>query len=318
MEILYLTINEMLKFVPKTVFVMFCSLTITYFIIKNGFLSYLCKISRPVTYFLKLPEQAAATSVLAFGSVLSANIMLSEFYQKNIISEEEAYLGALLNGISVTVKEIFTYQFPVIMPILGFKAGLIYFLCFTSAAVIKYFYIYFYLRFSKGNNKIKNDFIQLNEPKSEIELSYKKQIKTFLKLSAVYISVTFLILFALNAGLTVYFEKAVKPINEFLMLPSVLAVPVSIFIFSPVAGASAIGSLLTKNTISDIDAALAIILGSLLLLPLYTLRGNMSRSVSIFGTKLGIKIVTTSTALTMLSRLIFIVIILIYKGVIKL
>ncbi|MFH1260228.1 MAG: hypothetical protein ABII74_10555 [Elusimicrobiota bacterium] len=318
METLQITINEMLKFVPKTVFVMFCSLTVTYLIIKNGFLSYLGKISRPVTYFLKLPEQAAAASVLAFGSALSANVMLSEFHQKKIISEEEAYLGALLNGASVTVKEIFTYQFPVIMPILGLKAGLIYFLCFTSAAVIKYFYIYLYLRFSKSNDRIKNDFIQLNDPKPEIELSCQKQLKTFLKLSAVYISVTFMILFALNAGLTVYFEKAVKPINEFLRLPSVLALPVSTFIFSPVAGASAIGSLLTKNTISAIDAALAVILGSLLLIPLYTLRGSMSRSISIFGTKLGVKIATTSTALTMLSRLIFIVLILIYKGVIKL
>lgn len=315
METLYITLNEMMKFVPKTIFIMFCSLTLTYIIIKKGFLTHLCKISRPVTCFLKLPEHAAASSVLAFGSVLSANIMLSEFHQKNIISEEDAYLGALLNGISVTIKEIFTYQFPVIMPILGLKAGIIYFLCFSSAAVIKYFYIYLYLRFNKNDNRVRNDFIKLNEQNPKIEISYKKQLKTFARLSAVYLSVTFAILFALNAGLTGYFEKAVMPVSGLLNLPSILAVPVATFIFSPIAGASAIGSLLTKHAVFDIDAALAVILGSLLLLPLYTLRGNMSRSVSIFGTKLGVRIVTTSTALTMLSRVIFIAAILFYKGV---
>ena len=75
---------------------------------------------------MRLPEQVAVTSVLAFGSALSANVILSEFQQKKIISEDDTYLGALMNGISVTIKDIFTYQLPVIKPILGFKAGIIY------------------------------------------------------------------------------------------------------------------------------------------------------------------------------------------------
>ncbi len=95
----------------------------------------------------------------------------------------------------------------------------------------------------------------------------------------------------------------------------VLVVPVSIFVFSSIAGVSAAGTLITSNTISEIDAVLTIIVGSLLLIPIYTLRGSLSHSVAIFGPKLGIKIVLTSTALAMLSRFIFLIVLLIYKGV---
>jgi hypothetical protein len=113
----------------------------------------------------------------------------------------------------------------------------------------------------------------------------------------------------------VVFEKLVAPINRLLSLPMVLAVPISIFVFSPIAGASAVGTLITSNTISEIDAVLAVIVGSLMLIPIYTLRGSLSRNIAIFGPKLGIKIVLTSTALAMLSRFIFLIILLLYKGV---
>ena len=315
MDAIILTIDQMQGFVPKTVIVMFFSMTITFFIIKHGFLDYLGKISRPITYFLKLPEQAAVTTMLAFGSALSANIMLAEFLRERIINEDDAYLGALLNGTSVTIKEIFTYQIPIILPILGFKAGIIYLCCFISSALLKYFYIYFFYRFGKRHEDIQDDYIEKEEKKNHPEVKFKRQMITFIRLISVYILVTFVILTAMNAGLTGYFEMAVKPINKLLGMPLILAVPVSIFIFSPIAGVSAIGSLVTNNSITDIDAALAIVVGSFIMIPIYTLRGNLSRTTSIFGRKLGLKIVTTSMSLTMLSRFLFIIGIQLYKGV---
>jgi hypothetical protein len=55
--------------------------------------------------------------------------------------------------------------------------------------------------------------------------------------------------------------------------------------------------------------------GSLLLLPVFTLRGGLSRNVSLFGARLGLRIVVFSTGLAMLSRVVFIVTLFIYKGV---
>jgi hypothetical protein len=315
MELLLPTINEMMTFVPKTVLIMFCSMILTYFIIKLGFFTYLYKLSRPVTSFLHLPEAASATSVIAFGSVLSSNMMLSEFHKNDIINEQDTYMGALLNGVSLNVKEIFTYQIPVIIPILGLKAGLIYCVCFSFTAVLKYFYIFFYIRFKNKKNTPATRSTQSTNHDPQISIVLSSQISSFLKMISVYVSVTFIILFACNSGMLVVFEKLVAPINRLLSLPMVLAVPISIFVFSPIAGASAVGTLITSNTISEIDAVLAVIVGSLMLIPIYTLRGSLSRSIAIFGPKLGIKIVLTSTALAMLSRFIFLIILLLYKGV---
>lgn len=314
-DIILQTINEMMGFVPKTVFIMFCSISIMYIIIKNGLLKYLCKFFKPVVSILKLPEQVVASSMIALGSALSANIMLSELNKKNILTDDETYLGGILNTVSITLKEIFTYQLAIIMPILGLKAGLIYLLCFVSAAVIKCVYIYSYKKMkSYSENLIKFEKTS-SEKKNVIELSYKKQMKIFLKTSLIYISITFIILFAMNAGLAEYIKNFVAPLTKILKLPSELSVPIAAFIFSPIVGASAVGSLLKKNIVNDIDAAFAVILGSLLMLPLFSLRGGLARNISIFGTKLGVRIISTSTILSMISRLIFVAAILIYKAV---
>lgn len=265
--------------------------------------------------FLHLPEAASATSVIAFGSVLSSNMMFSEFHKNNIIDEQDTYMGALLNRVSLNVKEIFTYQIPVFIPILGLKAGLIYCIFFSFTAVLKDFCIFFYLRFKNKKNSPATCSTQSTNHDPQISIALSSQISSFLEMISVYVSVTFIILFACNSGMLVIFEKLVAPTNQLLSLPMVLVVPVSIFVFSSIAGVSAAGTLITSNTISEIDAVLTIIVGSLLLIPIYTLRGSLSHSVAIFGPKLGIKIVLTSTALAMLSRFIFLIVLLIYKGV---
>jgi len=319
MEEINKTINEMVKFVPNTIFIMFCSITITYIMIKKGLFIYINKIIKPINNILKLPEQITLSSIVAFGSALSANIMLVEFYKMKMITERETYLGAILNSTSVTIKEIFTYQFPIIMPLLGLKSGIIYFFCFVSSIFIKWVYIYLYLKCDKkvinqreSGTKDSKTFINKQQPK--INISYKQQIKLFLKNCSIYIFITFIILYIMNMEITKYFEGLIEPITKILKLPSILIVPIITFIFSPVAGATSISLLLKKECINYIDAVLAIILGSFLLLPFFSLRSGLAKSISIFGVRLGIKILSTSTILTMISRLIFIVIIIIYKG----
>ena len=70
----------------------------------------------------------------------------------------------------------------------------------------------------------------------------------------------------------------VAPISQILQLPLVLIAPIVIFIFNPIAGSSAVGTLQSHGTVSDLDAILAIIVGSLLLLPFYGFRSFKTSS----------------------------------------
>lgn len=314
METVIITLRQLLSFAPRTIFIMYISISLTYILIKKGLLKYICKLCKPLTYHLNLPEETAAASAVAFGSALSANVMLAEFEKNNIITNKDTYLGGILNTISVTFKEIFTYLIPVIYPILGFKAGTIYFACFLSGGFVKYFFIYAYKKFKNNNHNYNQNKINNIDSNSDYNFSYKNQLHSFLKISIIYLSVSFVILFLLNSGFSGYFERAVEPITNILKLPSLLVAPVATYIFSPIAGASAIGLLITSQRINYLDGALAAITGSFLLLPFFALRGGLSRNISIFGPKTGFKITATSTGLAMFTRLVFIIMIVIYKG----
>jgi hypothetical protein len=194
--------------------------------------------------------------------------------------------------------------------LLGWKAGGIYLLCFLSAAVIRYGYVLFHVRQSKQVRSV--DFSQADSHAPRTTM--KKQLQLFVKIAGTYLAITFCVVFLFNAGVGVMFEKMVAPISHALQLPVVLAVPIAVFIFNPIAGAAAVGTLRNSGTVNDIDAVLAVIMGSLLLLPLYGFRsGTIARTISFFGPQLGMKVSATSTTLAIISRLFFLILVMGYK-----
>lgn len=313
--------QQMGQFVPKTLLTMLLSLGITHVLIAKGFLCYLSRISQPLTARMGLPETVIAASVLAFGSALSANAMLAELYRKQQLSEQEAFLGAILNGASINVKEIFTYQLPIMLPLLGWKAGGIYLACFSLTAVMRYAYVLLHARRAKRQQAPEQAAAPAASAVSSALLtpsgasgSVRKLLLQFLKIALTYVLITFVVLFVFHAGVGAWFEKMVAPISSALQLPVAVAVPMAVFIFKPVAGASAISLLRNNGVITDIDAALAVVVGSLLLLPLYGFRsGSIARTVSFFGSWLGFRISATSTSLAIVSRLIFLVLLMGHK-----
>lgn len=318
LEVFTLTWQQMVQFVPKTLLTMLLSMGITHVLIAKGFLRYLSRISQPLTARMGLPETVIAASVLAFGSALSANAMLAELYRKQQLSEQEAFLGAILNGASINVKEIFTYQLPIMLPLLGWRAGSIYLACFSLAAVMRYAYVLLHARRAKRQPVPEQAAAPAASTASAVPVapssSIRKQLRQFLKVAATYVLITFGVLFVFHAGVGAWFEKMVAPISSALQLPVAVAVPMAVFIFKPVAGASAISLLRNNGTITDIDAALTVVVGSLLLLPLYGFRsGSIARTVSFFGPRLGFRISATSTSLAIVSRLIFLVLLMGYK-----
>lgn len=318
LDALTLTWQQMVQFVPKTLLTMLLSMGITHVLIAKGFLRYLSRISQPLTARMGLPETVIAASVLAFGSALSANAMLAELYRKQQLSEQEAFLGAILNGASINVKEIFTYQLPIMLPLLGWRAGSIYLACFSLAAVMRYAYVLVHARRAKRQCAPEQASAPAASTASAVLVapssSIRKQLRQFLKIAATYVLITFGVLFVFHAGVGAWFEKMVAPISSALQLPVAVAVPMAVFIFKPVAGASAISLLRNSGTITDIDAALTVVVGSLLLLPLYGFRsGSIARTVSFFGPRLGFRISATSTSLAIVSRLIFLVLLMGYK-----
>ncbi|MEW5692143.1 MAG: hypothetical protein AB1765_02470 [Candidatus Hydrogenedentota bacterium] len=315
-NVINISIADMLDFVPRTLLIMFISISATWGLIDRGILDRIGKIGSFLVPLLRLPGEVAFTFVISIGSLLSGNIMLSDLNKKGILTEYQTYLGALFNSISVYIKESFTYQMPVIIPILGLKVGLVYFTCFLSSSIMILIFIVIKTRLrytgADKSQKYNNNFLQKNKIH---RLSYFQQLKIFLKLATMYVCITFVIFCCINSGVISYIEKVVVPVTDILGLPDEIALPVGTYIFSPIAGATTIGTMINDGKIVEIDAMLACLLGSFLMLPIFVLRGGLAKYTSIFGFSLGVKIVTTSTMLGLSTRLLFIICILMIRGV---
>ena len=326
-EIILNSLRDLLNFVPKTLFIMFVSLTVTWILIQRGRIDKISFIGKPLAGIAGLPEETGITFVTSFGSILSGNVLLSDFNKQGILTDNQTYLGALFNSIPIYIKESFTYQIPLIIPILGFKVGLVYFACFIFSGFIKLLFVSLMSRKNQSKKILLNNKVALQKQNEEglaatnccdgnRSLSFKKQLKTFAKMGGIYVAVTFIIFCLINSAVFNYAEKFISPLTGILRLPPAVAVPVGTYIFSPLAGAATIGAMLQNGKVLEMDAMIATLLGSFLMLPVFMLRGSLAKYTSIFGASLGSKIAVTSTVLGMGTRLLFLIGILIIRGTI--
>ncbi len=306
---------DTLTFVPRILIIMFLSLFISGLLIKLGLFKRLEFIGRPLARLANLPKESALSFIASFGSPVSGNTMLVKLYKQGLIDKRETFLSALLNRVPVYIKETFTYQIPVIIPILGFKIGGIYFLGFLlSGATILLFVILFGKGKLKKSRIGKDSFFDVvpikQRPDKLFALDFRHQIKTFFKMSSVFVSITFIVFLLMNKGAADRLKDMVQPLTDFFKLPVSAAVGVGSYIFSPLVGATSIGAMARNGSLSDFQAVAACILGSFLMLPVSALRYSLAKYTAIFGFSLGSKILLVSLFLQMMVKGVILLIVL--------
>ena len=302
--------------VPRVLIIMFVSLYASQVLIELGLFKRLEFIGRPLVRLGHLPKEAGITFVASFGSVLAGNTIIAGLYHKKRLNRLQTLLTALLNTTPVYVKETFTYQIPVIIPLLGLKVGLLYFLTFVASGIIKIVFVITYGRLRLKGPASEMDAADpgstgagLTEDKGKFgELlisSFNRQKKTFFKVGIIFVSTTFLIFLLINSGVVMALVDYVAPLTRLFGLPPSCAIPVSTYMFSPLVGATSIGAMLKDGVLSDLQGITACILGSLLMLPIFTMKYSFAKYTSIFGFSLGCVIMLVSTGLGMFSRGVF-------------
>ncbi|MBW1930010.1 MAG: hypothetical protein JRJ13_12765 [Deltaproteobacteria bacterium] len=306
------SLSDTWHIVPRVLIIMFVSLYAAQVLIKTGLLKRLEFIGRPLARLANLPYEAGITFVASFGSVLAGNTMLGKLYNENKMDRTQTLLAALLNTAPVYVKETFTYQIPVIMPLLGLKVGFLYFLTFIASGMIKVLFVIICGRIKLKDPKSETHSLDSNSADASMTAnrkfghilisSFADQGKIFLKVSGVFVTTTFMIFLLINNGVITVLSNYVGPLTDFFRLPPSCVLPVGTYMFSPLVGAASIGAMLKDGILTDLQGIKACILGSLLMLPIFSLRYSFAKYTSIFGFSLGSIILSVSTGLGMLSR----------------
>jgi len=94
-------------------------------------------------------------------------------------------------------------------------------------------------------------------------------------------------------------------------LPARVMPAMSVYIASPLLGYASIGSLIQSHKISEKSAILALLLGSIFMLPILYIRMFFPARIAIFGLKLGIIGGLISMSLGMITRTFVLLIFLI-------
>lgn len=306
--------------VPRVLIIMFVSLYASQVLIEAGLFKRLEFMGRPLARLANLPHEAGITFVASFGSVLAGNTMIAKLYQEKRIDSSQTLLTALLNTTPVYVKETFTYQIPVMIPLLGIKVGLLYFLTFIVSGIIKTLFVIVYGRMRLKGPESEALSVDPNSANTGMTtkrkfgevfiLAFTRQRKIFLKVSAIFILTTFTIFLLINNGVITGLVNYVRPLTDFFRLPPSCVLPVGTYMFSPLVGATSLGAMLKDGLLTDLQAITACVLGSLLMLPIFTLRSSFPKYTSIFGFSLGSSILLVSTGLGMLSRGAFLLVFL--------
>jgi hypothetical protein len=299
----------------RVLLIMFLSLYGSQVLIELGVFERLAFIGRPLARFGRLPAQAGLTFVTSLGSVVAGNAMLATLHQEGKLDGGQTYLIALLNSTPIYIRETFTYQLPIMLPLLGVRVGGVYLAAFLSAGLVRVLFVIIIGRLRFGARGAVKTALEAENPeppgrirprlRAALVQGFTRQWKLLFRVGAIFVVITFLVLLFINGGLVATVVPHVKPLTDLLDLPPSSVVPIGAYILSPLVGATSIGAMLRDGHLSEWQGIVACLLGSILMLPVFTLRVSFPRYAAIFGVRLGTKILATSTVLGMLTRATF-------------
>lgn len=302
---------QVLDFALPVLAMIFVGLVGTGILVELGLMQKFSKLVSPIFAYTNLPDTCASAFLVSIGSTVAANSMLLQAKKENCLEDREVLLCSMMNATPAYFRELFTYQIPVVLPALGFVVGGFYSLVFIITAVVKILIIAIASKlFLKGNS------CRVPEPearkkvsiKTAVSRAFRKEFRSFLKISGVYLIATTIVFVLQEQGAFEIFS--VLPLAEIFKIPTVSIVPLTSYVASPILGISLLGPMIHSGEITNIQAMIVLMLGSMFMLPIFALRSQLPSKVAIFGARLGVQIVVYSTAISVFVRFAFLLLLL--------
>jgi hypothetical protein len=296
-----------------TVFVM---LFITGILTEMGAFQRISYLARPLASIAHLPAVSASTFVISLGSALAANTVIARMKDEGHLSERQAFLSAVMNSVPVYFRELFTYQLAFVVPVLGIFVGGVYAFVAVSTGLIKMILVMVLGRIYLPGGLTSDLEIDRPKPGKSIVQAAKRSLigqkRIFIRISALYFFMTFMVLYLNDAGILQSLD--VHPIAQMFRVPPETVIPLTIYVASPKAGITLLGPMIHNGSISETKALIVLMLGSLFMLPAYALRSLMPNYTSVFGMRLGLTLVAVSTGISVFVRFVVLIALLMATG----
>lgn len=274
----------------------------------TGWTSKLAELARPMTKWANLKDESAASFVSSFVSGIAANTMLVTFHQNGRISRKEVTLTYLLNnGIPMFLLHLPTTFFLVVS--LAGRSGAIYLAVTMTAALLRSGLIIVLCKFQLRDTRIvegrmfEAPKIPPNQSLSRIWVKFRDR---FVRV-ALYTAPIYVIVFLLNEyGLFKWMRHGLASslLGDFIPVEAA-----SMIVFSLTAefgaGMAAAGALISTGALTEKQAAIALVIGTIVATPVRTIRHQLPTHLGLFNIALGTRLLVLSQGLRVIS-LIFV------------
>lgn len=289
-----------------------------------GLMKHLKPLGKPIARLANLPSESAVSFLSAIGSMIAAHTMAAGFHADQRLTDRELILTGILNTVPFHFKETLTFQLPIVLPLLGLKLCLIYIAAFWLTGFIKIGSVLlggrFFVKKTRRTDNAFDDFeCDPLDPKCGpkpwnqlVSDTWNSRKKMFLSMMTTLTAVTLAIQILTHLGMLRWFERIIVPMTTLFDLPTGVVGPISTYVFSPTVGITYMSNLLSQGTVTPFQAIVALLAGSLLMIPVTRLRRTLPRYTAIYGIRHGFSICAWTTFLSMLSRAIILTWVIIF------
>jgi hypothetical protein len=278
----------------------------------TGWTRYLAVLARPLFNFGHLGQRCSAAFTTAFFSGVAANSMLLGFYQEGNITTKQLFLANFVNQLPAYFLHLPTTIF-LVLPLTGW-VGVAYLLLVFIATLLRTFLFLLYGRLSLSGQEA----AQESEPASDSgdantafgmarawEKIHKNLPRRLLRVLQFVLPI-FILVYCLNSlGFFAWSREllAQTALDAFLPLEAVSMV-VAGFIADYTSGFATAGALLQKGVLNFEQGVLALLMGSILAMPVRMLRHQLPRYMGIYSPGLGAKILLLGQTFRVLSLIL--------------
>jgi len=278
------------------------------------------RLVKPLSAKARISGISALSVLTCTFSSTAGYSMLSEGLNNKRISEREVIAVSLITSFPGILSHLFTFFIPVVIPILGFTTGVIYVCLRGFVALLKTCLGIFLARLwlkdidnqsTNSQSSVSNPVHTSIDKKHALNKSAASTYKMLKRITPIMLITLFLTSVAMELGIFQSFSKILDPVMNILGLESEIALISATLIVNTYSGMILSGSLLGDGMISTKGVLIALLLGNVISFSTRFVKHSLPLHVSLFGPKLGGKIVAVNGAATLAIDVLLIAVLLV-------
>jgi len=319
-DIIYTSLIYAANYTSRIIPIIAIGIFVTNFAVHTGLMKKLDWLIYPISSKANISTISALSVVTCTFSTTAGYSMLADGLNKKTISEQEVIVTTIISSFPSILSHLFTFFFPVVIPILGLTTGSLYICIVGLVSIIKSCIGIILAKLwlpkkcqdqntqllapDQADNKAKNN-------KSAFTKSTKNTYKMVKKIVITMFIMLFLVSVAFEMNFFDYFSAVLNPITSSLGLESEVALISATEIVNPYAGIILAGNLQNEGLVSTKGVLIALLLGTVISLSARSVKHSLPLHISLFGPKLGSKTVAINAVMTFIIDVLFIAILLI-------